>query len=1151
MLERQLAYWRERLTGAPGVLDLPTDRPRPAVQSYRGADCSVSVPASLRADLVRLGRRHDVTLFMSLLAAFGVLLHRISGQHDLCVGTPVANRGRVELEGLIGLFVNTLVMRVDLRGNPPLSEVLRRVRRRSLGAQAHQDLPFEQLVEALQPERSLAHSPLFQVMFNLQQGREERSSELPLLSGSSMMPYEARSGTAMFDLTLDISDDGEALHALLNYNADLFDEDTMAKLARRYVAVLEQLVVDTARPIGTLNLLLPGEVECLRRLGDSALPREFVDTPDLIQAFERQVERSPAAVAVLAGSEALDYETLNRRANRLAHRLMELGLAPGTRVGLLADRTPESIVGLLGVLKAGGAYVPLDPGLPDERLAFQVEDAAAQVIVSGYAAIPPGLAAGVRFVYVDEPPSDDAVTTGGNPQSAMVHPDQAAYVIYTSGTTGQPKGVVVGRAALSRHVAVMARTYALTPEDRVLQFASMAFDVAAEEILPALVSGAGVVLHPPAIFSRTSDFNRFLDDHHVSVVGLSASYWHQWVDEVADGGGDLPRSLRLVIAGNEPVSAERLRRWRSLGERTVDWLNAYGPTEATITSTIFSPARASSDPRSGIVPIGRPIGDRTIRLLDSRGERVPPGSPGELCIGGSELAVGYLGHPGLTAERFVPDPDGDTGARLYRSGDLARWRADGELEFLGRIDHQIKLRGYRIELEEIESVLARIPGVLEAGASIVSPGTTAARLVVHVVLADGVRMDAETVRKHVASRLPGYMVPGGVVFVDELPRMLSGKLDRSALAAMPVADASEPVADERITDTLEQLLAGLWRELLGECPIGRHTDFFALGGHSLLAVRLLAGIRRILGADLSLVAIFRRPTIAGLAELLRGQSRDSGLGALDDLVPLNERTGGAALICFDPTGWHLSSYRALAQSPRIEVPVFGVPAASLLLDDPSPYTSLTDAAEHLAGVIAERFAGQAIALAGWSFGGNIALAVAAALEARSIRPFFVALLDSELAEDPDDDDPVTRFAGYLDAGAERLIEAMTADELATLRVILAQASATGEFAQALSWARERGLIDARRPDAAVELELRLEERRRELWHVYTPKPIAATLLVWLAGEHRRSDFAEYRRFARHELLIETVASDHDSIVSDEAVHAGLAERLGAFISNAG
>ncbi|MFO1417382.1 MAG: AMP-binding protein [Methylotetracoccus sp.] len=639
VLERQLAYWRERLAGAPGVLDLPTDRPRPAVQSYRGADCSVSVPASLRADLVRLGRRHDVTLFMSLLAAFGVLLHRISGQHDLCVGTPVANRGRVELEGLIGLFVNTLVMRVDLRGNPPLSEVLRRVREASLGAQAHQDLPFEQLVEALQPERSLAHSPLFQVMFNLQQGREERSSELP---GLSMMPYEARSGTAMFDLTLDISDDGEALHALLNYNADLFDEDTMAKLARRYVAVLELLVVDAARPIGTLNLLLPGEVEQVvppLSMGVQQLAR----AEQLLDCLRTPTQLHADLPALRVGDEVLSYGAMWGRVERVARGLRGRGVGPERIVGVLGGRTVETVIGILAVLRAGGAYLPLDPDYPDERLAYMLGDAGVALVlmVGGAGRLSGEL--GCPVVDLDDLDGDAAESApfGGDGRAS-------AYVIYTSGSTGQPKGVCVTQRNAVQSLAARVDYYR-EPLRGFLMVSSFSFDSSVAGIFWTLSQGGELVLPADGVQQDVAALAELIRRGGISHVLAAPVLYRALLEELAGGAGE----LRVAIVAGEACPAALVARHRELLPE-VALYNEYGPTEASVWSTVY---RVGGEQAGDIVPIGRPIANTHVVLVDRYGEPVPPGVTGEIWIGGAGVSRGYVGRGGLTAvERFVLDP---------------------------------------------------------------------------------------------------------------------------------------------------------------------------------------------------------------------------------------------------------------------------------------------------------------------------------------------------------------------------------------------------------------------------------------------------------------------------------------------------------------
>ena len=707
LAERQLDYWKRQLGGELPVLQLHTDRPRPPVQTSRGARHHMSLPPSLAESLKRLSRREGATLYMILLAAFQTLLHRYTGQDDLTTGSSIAGRNRDETLGLIGFFLNTLVMRADLSGDPSFRELLKRVREVALGAYANQDVPVDMLLEALQPDRHLNHNPLFQTLFILQ-----NTPPLALrMADLTLTPIEVDTCTAKFDLTLDLTETPEGLHGWLEYNSDLFDEATIARMAGHYRTLLEGVVAGPEQRLSDLPLLTAVERKTLldacstppsRRAGDMCVH----------QLFEAQAESTPDAVALIFEEESLTYGELNRRANRLAHHLRRLGVGPEVRAGICVERSVEMIVGLFGILKAGGAYVPLDPKYPQERLAFMLEDSGAQVLLTQE--LLQDKFAGSRAAVVRLDAALDAIEgeSAENPNVGVLA-DNMAYVIYTSGSTGRPKGVAVQHRSVAGYTEVAADEYGLKPSDRVLQFASISFDASAEEIYPCLSRGATLVLRSDAMLGSASTFLRTCLEWKITVLDLPTAYWHELTARHGTEDRELPPDIRLMIIGGERALPERLLDWdRFVGDR-VRLVNTYGPTEATVVATMCDlQGLAASGAGVGELPIGRAIPGAQAYVLDRAFNPVPVGVPGELHLGGCGLARGYLHRPELTAERFVPNPfSEEAGARLYRTGDLVRYLPGGQMEFLGRADSQVKVRGFRIELGEIEAALNAHPGV--------------------------------------------------------------------------------------------------------------------------------------------------------------------------------------------------------------------------------------------------------------------------------------------------------------------------------------------------------------------------------------------------------------------------------------------------------
>ncbi len=857
-LERQLGYWRSALDGV-STLDLPTDRPRPPVRTGRGDALDLTLPPALVADLEALGRDNGATLFMVLLAAYQLVLARWSGQEDIAIGTPIAGRNNKDLEGLIGLFVNTLVVRGDLSGDPGLGEFLGRVREAVLGAFDHQDLPFERLVEELRPERDLGQNPLFQAWFVLQNFAPAREYE----GSVSLATMELESGrvSAPFDISLIARPVEDGMRLTFTYASDLFDRATVARLAGHLRQALEAFVtLPSVVRVGGVELMGVEERLWVAGLGLPGGEGSGVGVGGVVGGFLDRVVGVGDGVALVCEGRSLTYGELGVRARELAGVLRGVGVGAESRVGVCVGRGEGLVVALLGVWLAGGVFVALDPVYPVERLGFMARDAGVVAVVteSGHRELAAGLSE--TLVHLDDLENTDLIdeldSLAPVLDPILPAPGQLAYVVYTSGSTGRPKGVAVEHGSLAAHVAAARELYGITAADRVLQFASLSFDASFDQLLPALTTGATVVIRPdrPWLPAHLPAITR---QYGITVINLPPAFWAETVAELPDTAGDDLASLRLLILGGDTVPPKPLAVWREAVPH-VTVVNAYGPTEATVTST----AHTISDPTPGRVPVGRPVGGRTVYVLDASGRRVPVGIAGELHIAGVELARGYLGRPGLTAERFVPDPFGPSGSRMYRTGDRVRWLADGTLEFLGRSDDQVKLRGFRIELDEIAHTLTRHPDVRTATVA-VQHTQNGDRLVTYLVTT--APLTHADVRQWCAGTLPDHMVPAATVTLPELPLLPSGKIDRKALPDPDENSAVSVASYVAPRNPTEQAIADIWAEVLGVHRVGIDDGFFELGGHSLLATMAISRIAKKLDREVELRTLFEKPRIRDFA----------------------------------------------------------------------------------------------------------------------------------------------------------------------------------------------------------------------------------------------------------------------------------------------
>jgi len=855
VLEEQLGYWRKQLAGVPAVLELPADRVRPAQQSHRGANVSLQLSDELTAGLKQLSQHEEVTLFMTLLAGWQLLLARYSRQPDVVVGSPVANRTRAEVEGLIGFFVNTLVLRTEVDSELRVRELLERVREVCLGAYAHQEVPFEMLVEQLQPERNMSHTPLFQVMINLLNVSANAGTNRELVSGNQLR-VEGLGGAeglaAKFDLTLNAQEQGEQLYLSLGYNAELFDETTVSRMLHHFQNSLESIIAEPEQRISELRLLTAGEEEQL--LEDwNQTQAEFPQHVTIHDLFYQQVKRTPDAVAVSDEQQQLTYAELNAWANSVARRLRRYGVGPDVLVGIMMERSVEMVVGLLGVLKSGGAYVPLDVNYPQERLRFMVENAGLKVVIaeSELELLAPGIEV-ISVIAAME--SERALESGASA-------DNLAYIIYTSGSTGLPKGVMISHSSLCNHMLWMRSAFPLEKTDRVLQKTPMSFDASVWEFYAPLLTGAHLVMAEPEAHMDGRFLTEQIRKYGITTIQMVPSLLKLCLDEPDFRKCD---SLTRVFCGGEALTADLVRRFNESGLKA-ELYNLYGPSETTIDATY---SRCDIDPDE--VSIGRPVSNTQTYLLDESMRPVPVGIPAELYIGGLNLGRGYLHRPDITASNFVPNPfSAQPGARLYKTGDLARYRPDGQIQYLGRIDSQVKLRGFRIELEEIASVLRQHPQISDALVFAERSSTGDQRLVSYVV---GESAPTERkLRSYLQERLPEYMIPSRMVLVTEIPLLPNGKVDRRALERAGTVEWERDRAQRQHVgprNPAEEKLVLIWEQVLGVTSVGVEDNFFEMGGHSLLATQLISRIRDEFQIDLPLRSVFASPTPAEMARVI-------------------------------------------------------------------------------------------------------------------------------------------------------------------------------------------------------------------------------------------------------------------------------------------
>ena len=983
-LETQLHYWQRQLAALPVLHNLPLDYVRPDAQRYRGALHRQTLDETLLVELKRLARAHDATLFMTLQAAFAVWLARWSGDTDIVVGTPIANRRHEELAPLIGFFVNTLVLRNDLAGNPRFTDALVAAREVALDAFQHQDVPFEMLVDRLRPQRSLSHSPLFQVMFSL----DTNDAAVIPFGGLDVVDVAGESHHAKFDLTLSMQETPDGLEACWDYNRDLFRADTVARMGASFETLLQGIVATPTQRIERLPLLDEAMQREVTAFASQAAMPGF-DRCCVHALIERQVERSPNAIAVTFEKEALTYAQLNRHANQLAHHLRKLGVGPDVPVAIAVERGLAMVTGLLAILKAGGAYVPLDPAYPEDRLAYMLEDSAPAALLTQRSVLD-------RLPVVNIPTLllDDTVPwmhePSHNPDIADLHPAHLAYVIYTSGSTGRPKGVMNEHGGVVNRLLWAQSQFQLSSTDRVLQKTPFGFDVSVWEFFLPLLAGAQLVMAKPGGHQDPGYLAELIERADITMLHFVPSMLQVFLD-----GAQAARcsGLRHVLCSGEALPYPlQVRFQKVLPEVALH--NLYGPTEAAVDVTYW---RCDASLHPGIVPIGRPVANTRMYVLDGHRAAMPRGVAGELYIGGIQVARGYLNRPELTAERFLADPFvDDPDARMYRTGDLGRWLPDGSIEYLGRNDFQVKIRGFRIELGEVEGALTACEGVREAVVIAREDMAGDKRLVAYLVAQEGHTLENADLRRALGESLPEYMVPNAFVQLENLPLTPNGKLDRHAL---PVPETSAYTSATYIPPETpaERQLVSLWQDLLQHERISVTANFFDLGGHSLNAVRLMSAIHQATGRVLPISILFRAPTIRALAVQM-----ETYLAVADEsFVTLREKGEGAPLFVFHAAGGDVLCYQPLLKYLPPDMPVHGFHRSEL----PNQRVPMFKSVEQLAGEyieqILERQPRGPYYLAGWSSGGLIAMEVASHLEDKGETVAMVAVIDSMLSTGTD------------------------------------------------------------------------------------------------------------------------------------------------------
>jgi surfactin family lipopeptide synthetase A len=1117
-MSEPMAYWKRQLSGDLPILELPVDRPRPALPTFKGAMHPFALSAKLTAELKTLSEREGVTLFITLLAAFNTLLYRYSGVEDVLVGSATAGRNRPETEKLIGFFLNTVVLRSDLSGNPTFLELLKRARKLTLEALAHDDVPFEHLVKELQPKRDLGRNPLFQVLFSLEPPLP------PLTPGWKLTQMDVETGAAKFDLYLELDERPEGIIGRFTYSTDLFDAATISGMAGHWQKLLEEIVANPQRRLSELPFLTAREQrQFLLEWNDTR--REYAPLC-VHHLFEAQVRRDPQAVAVAFEGRQMSYGELNCRANQLARHLRKLGVGSEVLVGLCAERSIDMVVGLIGILKAGGAYLPLDPQYPKERLKEVLEDARVKVMVSQkkIGTVLPRHAAEMVWLDHDWPA---ICRESGEDLGMAPGPRELAYVIYTSGSTGKPKGVQIEHRSLANLLNSMQERPGLSRDDVLLAVTTLSFDIAGLELYLPLVVGATVVVASREVARDGSRLKALLADCGATVMQATPATWRLLLEAGWKGSPQLK-----ILCGGEALSPQLGRELVARGGSV--W-NLYGPTETTIWSAVHR-----VDGRAGErIPIGRPIANTEFYILNQERLPAPAGVPGELYIGGNGLSRGYLNRPQLTAEKFVAHPfSSEPGARLYRTGDLACYRRDGTVEYLARTDRQVKIRGFRAELDEIESVLLQSVGVSQCVVMLREDESGRQVLAAYIVSQAGRAPNITELRSQLRNKLPEYMIPAVFIVLEKLPVTENGKLDRKSLPAPTAVGRIAPQEGFAApSDRLESQLAQIWESLLGTGPIGIRDNFFDLGGHSLLAARLIHEIEEKFGNKMSLSSLFEAPTIERLASALREQASSPRSSRVVPIQPVGSR---APFFCVGAG----PLFRPLAQKLGPDQPFLGLGLQESDKDSLCCPYALADIAGYLVKSMREAQPEGPYYLGGWCGDGLIAYEAARQLQAQGQKVELLALFE---VPSP------TRYEDVSLAARIKLLAGRLGFHLANLRRL----GFAGSRAYLRQRVRElRREIERLRWRTLYDLRLRLNRGRladlEQILYVaasaHRPQPYDGRITLFLCTERPPETGCDgqfgWGKLAAGGLEVYDIPGNHKTIFLEPNVDV-LAARLGA------
>ena len=1112
-----LSYWEQHLSTATTLLQLPIVHPRQASRSFREARERLTLTRDLSDSMRTLSSSEETKLFTTLLTAFAVLLKRYTGQDDILVGSAGDRSCGPATKDGVGSSGSSLPLRIDLRGNPSFRDLLRRVDQEVTDAFAHQDGSIEQLVSELRPQCEPNRHPLFQVTFTLLPWEPAMTADWLSESGESQ-----HNTLPEVDIRLELQDRPEGIAGRIVYNAELFDSTMISRMRDHLEIILRGILVNPDQNISRLPLLTPAESRRILEEWNNTSTNYPRDS-SIHKLLEAQAKLTPDAVAVECGRRQLTYRELDTRANQLANLLRKEGVAPEACVGVCLERSLELAVALIGVLKAGGACLPLDPHYPGERLAYMLEDAGVRVLVTKPELLPM-TSNKVRIINL-APDWKSIEQEGRDKPEVDVQPDNLAYVVYTSGSTGKARGVLLTHRGLVNHNTAAVKLYDLTAADRVLQFSSISFDIAIEEMFPTWVAGATVVFRTDDTSLLAQDFMMWIRRQRITVLDLPTAYWHELVNQLSDSSEPLPNSLRLVIVGGEKASPSILKSWQKLAGGRVRWINTYGPSEASVIATAYEPPPHLALQKRSVLPIGRPIANTKVYVLDQDLNGVPVGVAGELHIGGVGLARGYVNRAELTGEKFIASPF-EAGERLYRTGDVVRYLESGELEFLGRRDDQVKIRGYRVELGEVEAVLGRHPGIGELVVVVrEEEGSGEKRLVAYVVAAKGKKAaTAGELRKYGQEKLPEYMVPWGYVFLESLPLTPNGKVDRRRLPeAMGDEESGGVEQQKRASNEVEEKLVKIWEGVLGKRAIRVEENFFELGGHSLLAVRLMHRIEREMGKRLPITALLEAPTVERMAEVIgRGEAREDW----SSLVAIQPEGWRPPFFCVHGIGGTVLRFYDLARHLGREQPVYGLQAQGVSGKHPC-HSRVEDMAAHYLTEIRRLQPHGPYYLGGYSLGGSVAMEMARRLRAEGQEIGIVALLDT--------------FAGTYQSKGKLLVKFLTLAPREKLYHLRRKGRSLGKSIK-------KTVAMARLPRVLKEVRRACHQAAKQ----YIVQPYLGEITLFHAEERSLSSenpYETWKTLALGGLEVHEVPGGHGSVIDEPAV-TFLAEKLKACLERA-